>query len=186
MKMAGDGVERLSKLPAMVLALGSIFTIVPALLGQTPNGQSSNSQPSAPQSSAGHQSIPDAPSSVQPPAANPEPPPPPARPEEKKNEPVARDPWTNQPINKPGAADSGMQDAALQKVNQTFPALLGAFAPYDEIALYTYSSTVSRVSDFAEPSQRMTALLNQMKTQRGRNNGVPVLNGPLAPNGPII
>jgi len=82
--------------------------------------------------------------------------------------------------------DTGMQDAALQKVNQTFPALLGAFAPYDEIALYTYSSTVSKVTDFAEPSQRMTAVLNQLKTERGRNNGVPVLNGPLAPNGPII
>ena len=25
-----------------------------------------------------------------------------------------------------------------------------------------------------------------MKTERGRNNGLPVLSGPLAPNGPII
>jgi VWFA-related protein len=82
--------------------------------------------------------------------------------------------------------DTGMPDAALQKVNQTFSALVGAFAPYDEIGLYTYSSTVSQVSDFAEPSQKLTALLNQMKTERGHNNGPPVLSGPLAPNGPII
>ncbi|MCU1303369.1 MAG: hypothetical protein JWQ87_3653 [Candidatus Sulfotelmatobacter sp.] len=227
------------------------------------------------------QDIPDAPSSVQPPSANPEPPSPPARPEEKKTEPVARDPWTNQPINKAetpdagvppseGASappamppvktvpsgttrkpsgqdqlytyvvhtnfvqvpvtvkdrdgrrvdgllstdftvkengaeqkltfftadpfalsvaivlDTGMPDASLQKVNQTFSALVGAFAPYDEIALYTYSSTVSQVSDFAPPTQKINALLNQMKTERGHNNGPPVLSGPLAPNGPII
>jgi VWFA-related protein len=82
--------------------------------------------------------------------------------------------------------DTGMPDAALQKVNQTFSALVGAFAPYDEIALYTYSSTVSEVSDFAEPTQKLTALLNQMKTERGHSNGPPILSGPLAPNGPII
>ncbi len=45
--------------------------------------------------------------------------------------------------------DLGMPDAEVQKVNQTFSALVGAFAPYDEVALYTYSSTVSQVSDFA-------------------------------------
>jgi VWFA-related protein len=82
--------------------------------------------------------------------------------------------------------DLGMPDAAVQQVNQTFPALVGAFAPYDEVALYTYSSTVSQVSDFAGIGQKLTALLNQVKTERGRNNGVPVMSGPLAPNGPII
>ncbi|MGA9076146.1 MAG: VWA domain-containing protein [Candidatus Sulfotelmatobacter sp.] len=82
--------------------------------------------------------------------------------------------------------DLGMPDASVQKVNQTFSALVGAFAPYDEIALYTYSSTVSEVSDFIGASQKLTALLNQMKVERGRNNGVAVMSGPLAPNGPII
>ncbi|MFZ0816033.1 MAG: VWA domain-containing protein [Candidatus Sulfotelmatobacter sp.] len=82
--------------------------------------------------------------------------------------------------------DLGMPDAAVQKINQTFPALVGAFAPYDEVAFYTYSSTVSEVTDFTAASQKLSALLNQMKTERGRNNGVPVMSGPLAPNGPII
>jgi VWFA-related protein len=82
--------------------------------------------------------------------------------------------------------DLGMQDAAVQKVNDSFPALVAAFAPYDEVALYTFSSTVSEVSDFSAVTQKLTALLNQMKTERGRNNGVPVMSGPLAPNGPII
>jgi VWFA-related protein len=82
--------------------------------------------------------------------------------------------------------DLGMPDAAVQKVNQTFSALVGAFAPYDEVALYTYSSTVSEVSDYSAVTQKLTALLNQMKTERGRNNGVPVLSGPLAQQGPIV
>jgi len=82
--------------------------------------------------------------------------------------------------------DLGMSDEAVQKVNQTFPALVGAFAPYDEVALYTFSSTVSEVSDFSAATRKLTALLNQMKTVRGKDNGPPVLSGPLAPNGPII
>src|SRR5271155_4080391 len=78
--------------------------------------------------------------------------------------------------------DTGMSDADLQTVQQTFPALVGAFAPYDEVAIYTYSSTVSQVSDFGGVTRKLGAILNQMKTERGRNNGVPVLSGPLAPN----
>ncbi|MGB2605826.1 MAG: VWA domain-containing protein [Candidatus Sulfotelmatobacter sp.] len=81
--------------------------------------------------------------------------------------------------------DLGMPDAAVQEVNQTFSALVGAFAPYDDIALYTYSSTVSQVSDFTGATQKLVALLNQMKTERGRNNGVPVTSGPMQ-SGPII
>jgi VWFA-related protein len=264
---------------APALALGYLCTGVPGAAGQsapsqTPSGQGQTSQ-TQPAQNAG---IPDAPSTVQPPSATPEPPPIP-RPEEKK--PIERDPWTNQPINKPAAPapstasdetsappamppvktvppgssakqgtnaqeqlytlvvhtnfvqvpvtvkdregrmvdgllstdfsvmengtkqklsffsadpfalsvaivlDLGMPDTAVQKVNQTFPALVGAFAPYDEVTLYTYSSTVSQVSDFAGPTQKLSALLNQMKTERGRNNGPPMLGGPLA-NGPII
>jgi VWFA-related protein len=81
--------------------------------------------------------------------------------------------------------DLGMPDSAVQKVNETFPALVGAFSPYDEVSLYTYSSTVSQVSDFAGVTQKLAALLNQMKTERGHNNGVPVLSGPMA-SGPMV
>jgi VWFA-related protein len=279
-------VESLPTLLAFALVVAWLAVNPPQATAQSSAGQAQNTQTSP-------SDIPDAPSAVQPPAANPEPPPVP-RPEEKK--PVERDPWTNQPINKPpsgaGAAgsagadasgstpsrsasdeasppppmppvktvppgtapktlpaqdqlytlvvhtnfvslpvtvkdrngrpvdgllstdfsvmengtkqkltfftadplplsvaivlDLGMPDSAVQKVNQTFSALVGAFAPYDEVALYTYSSTVSEVSDFTGATQKLSALLNQMKTVRGHENGVPVLSGPLAPNGPII
>jgi len=81
--------------------------------------------------------------------------------------------------------DTGMSDSEVQKINQTFPALVGAFAPYDEVAIYTYSRTVSEVSYLAGVTKKLTAVLNQMKTERGNYNGPPVLGGPLA-GGPII
>ncbi len=82
--------------------------------------------------------------------------------------------------------DIGMADVAVQKVNQTYSALIGAFSPYDEVALYTYSSTVSQVTDFTRKSEKLTAALNEMKMVRGHNNGPPVLGGPLGPGGPTV
>jgi VWFA-related protein len=82
--------------------------------------------------------------------------------------------------------DIGMPDTAVQKINQTYPALAGAFSPYDEVSLYTYSSTVSQVTDFSAAGEKLTSVLNRMKLERGRNNGAPVMNGPLGPQGPTI
>ena len=81
--------------------------------------------------------------------------------------------------------DTGMADVALQKVNQTYGSLVGAFSPYDEVALYTYSSTVSQVTDYSGRPERMTAALDEMKLVRGRANGPPVLGGPLS-GGPTV
>jgi VWFA-related protein len=81
--------------------------------------------------------------------------------------------------------DTGMPDVAVQKVNQTYTSLLGAFSPYDEVALYTYSSTVSQVVDFTGRADRLTAALDEMKLVRGRNGGPPVLSGPFA-TGPTV
>jgi VWFA-related protein len=82
--------------------------------------------------------------------------------------------------------DLGMADVALQKVNQTYSALVGAFSPYDEYALYTYSSTVSQVTDFTARPAKLTASLDAMKLVRGHPNGPPVLGGPLGPQGPMV
>jgi VWFA-related protein len=82
--------------------------------------------------------------------------------------------------------DLGMPDVNVQKVNQTFPALEGAFSQFDEVAIYTYSSTTGRMADFGAVGKRLDAVLNQLKTTHGENNGVPVLGGPLGPQGPTI
>ena len=82
--------------------------------------------------------------------------------------------------------DLGMPDAGVRKIQETLPALQAAFSQFDEVAIYTYSSAVSRVSDYSAVSQRLTAILNQLKTYSGANNGPPVTSGPLAQSGPII
>ena len=82
--------------------------------------------------------------------------------------------------------DLGMPDIAVQKVNQTFSALEGAFSQFDEVSIYTYSSTVSKAKDFSTAGQKLTAVLNELKTKRGRNNGPAVTGGPLGPQGPVV
>jgi len=82
--------------------------------------------------------------------------------------------------------DQSMADVALQKVNQTFSALEGAFSQYDEVAVYSYSSSVSRVSSFTAVNRKLTATFDELKTVSGRNNGVPIMDGPLGPQGPTI
>jgi VWFA-related protein len=82
--------------------------------------------------------------------------------------------------------DLGMPDTAVQKVNQTLTALEGAFSQFDEVSLYTYSGTVSQITNFASVGQQMTDTLAELKTKRGANSGVPVVSGPLGPQGPVI
>jgi VWFA-related protein len=81
--------------------------------------------------------------------------------------------------------DIGMADVSLQRINETYSSLVGAFSPYDEFALYTYSSTVSQVADFTHRPERLTAALDELKLVRGHENGPPVLGGPLA-GGPTV
>ena len=82
--------------------------------------------------------------------------------------------------------DVGMADVAVQKVNQTFSALAGAFSEFDEVSLYTYSSSVSKAADFAAVGKRLTAALDGLRYVTGRNNGPPVTSGPLGPQGPTV
>jgi len=82
--------------------------------------------------------------------------------------------------------DLGMSDIAVQKVHQTYGALEGAFAGFDEVALYTYSDNVGRVIDFSAVGKRLEAVLNQLKTTTGEVPGVPITSGPLGPQGPVV
>jgi VWFA-related protein len=82
--------------------------------------------------------------------------------------------------------DTGLPDVDLQKISQTYTALTSAFGPYDEFALYTYSSTVSQSTDFTHRPERLTAALDELKVVRGKNNGPAVLGGPLADQPPMI
>jgi VWFA-related protein len=82
--------------------------------------------------------------------------------------------------------DTGMPDVGLKKVQETLSALQGAFSQFDEVSVYTYSSTVGQVADFTDAGKQLTAVLNEVKGFSGANNGPPVTSGPLGPQGPYI
>jgi len=82
--------------------------------------------------------------------------------------------------------DLGLPDVAVQRINQTFPALESAFSQFDEVSLYTYSSAVSRQTDFGAAGRQLTATLNDLKSVRGRNNGPAIMGGPMGPGGPTV
>jgi VWFA-related protein len=72
----------------------------------------------------------------------------------------------------------------MKKVNETLPALLGAFSQYDEVALYRYGHTVSQASGFTGAANVSTAMLSRVK-RPGREGGPPAVYGPIAA-GPTI
>lgn len=74
--------------------------------------------------------------------------------------------------------DLGMPDVAVQKVNKTFAALQGAFGPYDEVSVYTYSNTVGRSMDFSAANQKLSGTFNDLSNVSGRNNTPPITGGP--------
>src|SRR5882724_1797638 len=82
--------------------------------------------------------------------------------------------------------DLGMPDSVVQKVNQTFSSLEGAFSQFDEVSLYVYSGTVTRLTDFGTVGQELNETLSELKTKHGKNDGVPVTSGPFGPQGPAI
>src|SRR5581483_2384903 len=83
--------------------------------------------------------------------------------------------------------DLTLPDSEVRKVNQTLPALTGAFSPYDEVSLYAFGNTVARVSDFTAIGEKLNETLRTYRESvRGRGETVPVVTGPLAGNGPYV
>lgn len=89
------------------------------------------------------------------------------------------------PLSAAVVLDLGLPEQVLTKVRPTLTALTGAFSPFDELAVYTYGTTVRKASDFTAVNQQLDAALRKVKSQQGRNPGVPVVQGPMAA-GPSI
>lgn len=88
------------------------------------------------------------------------------------------------PLSAAVVLDLGMPDDIVRKVNETLPALAGAFSPYDEVALYVYGNTVSKSLEFSAANDRFSSALSRAK-KPGRPGGVPVVSGPMA-GGPTV
>src|SRR5205807_63654 len=75
--------------------------------------------------------------------------------------------------------DANLPDQLMRKVNETLPALAGAFSQFDEVGLYVYGSTVQRKLDYGQADDKLTSALRRVKVE-GRGGGVPVIAGPMA------
>ena len=88
------------------------------------------------------------------------------------------------PLSAAVVIDQGMSQQSMRKVNASLETLAAAFAPYDEVALYTYTNIVNARADWQTIGNEFTASLKQARTT-GRTGGVPVTGGPMAA-GPTV
>jgi VWFA-related protein len=90
------------------------------------------------------------------------------------------------PLSAAVVLDLAMPEKEFSKVRDTLSALTGAFSPFDEVAIWTYSNTVQRASGF-ENVEQLSATLRRLKLDAyGRTGGVAVVGGPLGSGGPFI
>ena len=83
------------------------------------------------------------------------------------------------PLSTAVVLDLGMSDVVMRKVNETLPSLVGAFSSYDEVALYTFGSSVEQRLDYSLVDDKFSAALKRER-RPGRQGGVPVTSGPMA------
>lgn len=88
------------------------------------------------------------------------------------------------PISAAIVVDTDLPASTMKKVNETLPALVGAFTEFDEVALYRYGHTVQQVSGFTGATSLSTATLNRIK-RPGRESGPPQVGGPFG-GGPSL
>jgi len=90
------------------------------------------------------------------------------------------------PLSAAVVLDTDLPSTTMKKVNETLPALIGAFSQFDEVALYRYGHTVERVTNFAGADNVSTASLSKIK-RPGREGGPPMIGGgPFSHPGPSI
>ena len=89
------------------------------------------------------------------------------------------------PLSAAVVVDTNLPAGTMKKVNETLPALIGAFSEFDEVALYRYGNSVQQIDGFKGSSELSTASIERLK-RPGKQGGVPVLGGPLGPQGPSV
>ncbi len=81
------------------------------------------------------------------------------------------------PVSAAVIIDVGMPEIALRKVQETFPAMVGAFSQFDSISIYTYGNTVKQQQDFVSAmGETTTRTLARVEQLQGRGAGPEVYN----------
>ena len=92
------------------------------------------------------------------------------------------------PLSAAVVIDSGLSADSLSKVQKTFPALTGAFAKEDELAIYRFDKFVTRELDFTNNTERIETAMNKLRELKPDQNPALAANwrGPFANLGPVI
>src|SRR5215471_6483267 len=67
------------------------------------------------------------------------------------------------PLSAAVVVDTGLSAASLSKIQQTFPALTGAFSEYDEVAVYRYDKFVTKLLDFSQTAEPIQTAMNTLR-----------------------
>jgi len=91
------------------------------------------------------------------------------------------------PLSAAVVLDTGLNAGSLSKVEQTLPALAGAFSEFDEVAVYRYDKFVTKVLDFSrDPEQVATAVRTFRQIEPDSNLETNLPRGPFSNPGPVI
>ena len=88
------------------------------------------------------------------------------------------------PISASILIDTGITETALARMKSSFPALLGAFADDDEIAIYRFEKSVEKVMDFTTDHARLSTVVGEFK--RTTPPSTTIASGPFSTPGPVI
>jgi VWFA-related protein len=80
--------------------------------------------------------------------------------------------------------DTGITEASLERVKSSFPALIGAFAEDDEIAVYRFDKYVERVMDFSSDRQQIERTFVGLRSTTASSSSMA--GGPFSNAGPVI
>jgi VWFA-related protein len=88
------------------------------------------------------------------------------------------------PISAAILLDTGISEASLTRVKSSFPALIGAFAEDDEIAVYRFDKYVEKVMDFSSDRQQIERTFAGLLSASPSSSSMA--GGPFTDAGPVI
>src|SRR5262249_41938178 len=80
--------------------------------------------------------------------------------------------------------DANLPADSMKKINETLPALAGAFSEFDEVSLFTYGSSVEKNLELQAVTENLSRQLKRIKP-KGREGATLVNTGPLTA-GPTV
>ena len=90
------------------------------------------------------------------------------------------------PLSAAVVVDTGLAAESLSKVQQTFPALAGAFSQFDEVAVYRFNKDVVKLTDFTKDQEVLETALNPVRNIKPDAPQAMLRGGPFSTTGPMI